>query len=215
MTEFTYPVYAILEGAIEGGQVYTALHRRVDGEVVLATALFTSIDKAARWQAQQRIAGQFKTFDSPVKLWNFVQAFRPPTYEVAFDPELTPEGINATSYSVMEFIERYLPTVRFFDYPVHVVRKGAGYSCLQISAEGHEDALMLPFFTDLDLAERYINTKEPQGNAVAIETPMEFIHLLSVMVGVQGVLEDPGDSGGNLATDRATMLRNLQTSLEE
>lgn len=210
--EIRYPLYAVRQGdgfACTGGTTDK-------GQEILALALFSSLELAARYADHNDLEPHFAKIRSPNGLRDFVEKMHPDVVAVAFDLTIADDGTARVAFSegVDELITR-LPEIAFtWDYPLYVLEvvPGAFASINGTAADGSQ-LVAVAVFTDSDLAARYRDSEEPAASIRPLNDAEAFARFLKLCQPTSAVTFDLTKSTqGSIAkhcVNIDTLLRDL------
>jgi hypothetical protein len=210
----TYPLFGL---RIQNG--FHALESTgKDGQPRMAAAVFTNPAAAQSYMAEMELSGTLHSFGDAADFWQFLNSLKPPTFDVVFDLHAAPEGhLEGDTRSVEELLEKHLPVIHAWGYPLYYITEKHGPATIQGMARGRGEVRLVCVFTDNDLAERYKATTASEGTLEPLPHAAAFAALMRSAT-VDGVILDPtdGEEGrmGKLCVDKETLLRKYLRSSE-
>lgn len=185
----TYPVIVIRHG---GG--YASLASEMpDGAQLLAVAAFSNEQTLREFVVAARLEGEIEFLPTSEDFARFVRAMRPPAAAIAFDPEVTEEGIRTRGQvDVATLLRDFLPAMGItWNYPVYAIRMESGYAC--IAGETPQGPMIaLALFDEEDVATAYRAAAEVEGEIESIlDAPALVTFLDALDDAINAVAFDP------------------------
>jgi len=208
-----YPMHAIWR---DGG--YHCLEGEDEqGKPTMGLMIFTDARKAEQYSQDRRYDGSVKSFHNAIQFRRFLFGLKEPKPEIVCDAVQDERGNYEMAWcaEVGTLLDEVLPPVAFlWEYPLFVIREGAGYSSIDGTKATGERVLLVAVFTDTDLAESYTQKAEVDGTIETMPDEPDFLAFVkNLLPPSNGVIFDPttalAGSVGKVCIDKATLLSNM------
>jgi hypothetical protein len=208
--ELTYPIYAIWR---DGG--FHCLEGEDEaGNPTMGVMIFTDGWLADQWIEDNGLDATVKTIPNHYQFRRFLVSLKEPKPKVVCDAAKDSDGVIDAQWSeeVNTLLEDVLPPVAFqWDYPLFLIKEGVGFASINGTKPTGERLTLVATFTDVDLAESYMQRAEVAGTIVNIPSEAKFAEFVnSLLPPAQGVVFDPTDatpgSKSKVCLDKHTLL---------
>jgi hypothetical protein len=208
-----YPIHVIWR---DGG--YHCLEGEdVQGKPTMGLMIFSDAGKAEHYIQSRHFDASVKSFHNAFQFRRFLFGLNEPKPEIVCDAVKDERGNYEMAWcaEVGTLLDEVLPPVAFlWEYPLFVIRVGAGYSSIDGTKATGERVLLVAVFTDTDLAESYMQKAEVDGSIETIPNdPVFWAFVNNLLPPSNGVIFDPttalAGSIGKVCIDKATLLSNM------
>lgn len=172
-----YPVFVVQRGS----GYHCLAGENEDGSAVLGLSVFDSEDQARRYMAHGAIDGSIQCLARWTDFRQLLEKLKEPKPNIVFEPHYVEGELHiAFSATVGEVFDKLLPEVSFqWDYPVYVIHAGKHeghdtWAGVEGTSEHGEDCHVLAVFSDDDLAQRYMESSDIEGELRSLNSPEAF-----------------------------------------